>query len=143
MSYATQADVIARLSGGEEDLIRLTDRANPPLDMVDTAVLASADVDATATINSFISLKYPLPLASVPTTLVGWACDLIIFNLMRNRPTDDVRKARDEAMRCLREVRDGKASLGVDGTNTAPAESGGVFVHTGTPVFTAETLGDY
>lgn len=143
MPYATQSDVINRLPGGQEDLIRLTDRADPPLEAVDTTVLASAQVDATATINSLISVKYSLPLANVPTTLVGWECDLTIFNLMRGRPTDDVRKARDEAMRCLREVRDGKASLGVDATNTSPAESGGVFVTSGTPVFTADTLGDY
>ena len=143
MSYATQADVIARLSGGEEDLIRLTDRADPPLEMVDVAVLASAQVDATATINSFVSVKYSLPLTPVPATLVGVECDLIIFNLMRGRPSEAVQKARDDAMRYLRDVSAGKASIGVDAGNTAPAESGGVFVHSGTPVFTPETLGDY
>ena len=143
MPYATQADVIARLSGGEEDLIRLTDRADPPLDVVDAAVFASAQVDATATINSFVMVKHTLPLTPVPTTLVGIECDLIIFNLMRARPSDDVRKARDDALRFLRDVASGKASLGVDATNTAPAESGGVFVTAGTPVFTAESLGDY
>ena len=143
MPYATQADVIARLSGGEEDLIRLTDRADPPLEAVDATVLASAQVDATATINSFVSVRHTLPLTPVPTTLVGIESDLIIFNLMRARPSDDVRKARDDALRFLRDVASGKASLGVDATNTAPAESGGVFVTAGTPVFTASSLGDY
>ena len=143
MPYATQFDVINRLPGGQEDLIRLTDRADPPLEAVDTTVFASAQVDATATINSFVAIKHTLPLTPVPTTLVGIESDLIIFNLMRGRPSEAVQKARDDALRFLRDVAAGKASLGVDAANTAPAQSGGVFVHAGSPVFTPETLGDY
>lgn len=143
MPYATQSDVIARLSGGEEDLIRLTDRADPPLDVVDAAVLASAQLDATALIDSFLVQRYTLPLSPVPQMLKGIESDLTIFNLMRGRPSDAVQKNRDEAMRLLRDIGKGLASLGVDASNNAPVASGGVFVHAGTPVFTASSLGDY
>lgn len=141
MTYATQADMTARF--GSEDLIRLTDRADPPLDVVDAVVLAAAQADAAATIDSFVVVRYTLPLSPIPLMLKNIECDLAWFNLMRGRPTDDAQKRKDDAMRQLRDISAGKASLGVDAVGAAPTESGGVSFTSGAPVFTPETLSDY
>lgn len=141
MTYATQADMIARF--GEEDLIRLTDRADPPLEAIDATVLAAAQADAAATIDSFVASRYTLPLSPAPRVLSGVECDLTWFNLQRGRVTEDTQKRYDNAMRYLAKVSDGKVSLGPDASNALPAEAGGVLVTSTDPVFSPETLSDY
>lgn len=141
MTYATQADMIARF--GEEDLIRLTDRDDPPLEAVDATVLAAAQADAAATIDSFVASRYTLPLSPAPRVLAGIECDLAWFNLQRGRVTEDAQKRKDDALRFLRDVSAGKASLGPDASNALPAEAGGVLVTSTDPVFSPETLSDY
>ena len=141
MTYATQADMIARF--GEDDLIRLTDRDDPPLEAVDATVLAAAQADAAATIDSFVASRYTLPLSPAPRVLAGIECDLAWFNLQRGRVTEDAQKRKDDALRFLRDVSAGKASLGPDASNALPAEAGGVLVTSTDPVFSPETLSDY
>ena len=90
MTYATQADLVTRF--GEEDLIRLTDRADPPLDAIDSAVVAAALADAEAVIDGYVATRYTLPLATTPLLLRQIECDLAWFILQRGNPTEDAQK---------------------------------------------------
>ena len=141
MSYATQAQMIARF--GEEDLIRLTDRADPPLDVIDSNVLSAAQADAKAIIDSYVATRYTIPLVATPLLLTQIECDLAWFILQRGRPTDDATARNKTALSMLRDISMGKVSLGPDALNTIPADAGGVLIAAAAPVFTPELLRDY
>lgn len=141
MTYATQADLVTRF--GEEDLIRLTDRADPPLDAIDSAVVAAALADAEAVIDGYVATRYTLPLATTPLLLRQIECDLAWFILQRGNPTEDAQKRQQAAIAMLRDVSKGALSLGPDAANAVPTDAGGVQVSAGDAVFTPSTLADY
>ena len=141
MSYATQAQMIARF--GEEDLIRLTDRADPPLDAIDSSVLSAAQADAKAIIDSYVATRYTIPLAATPLLLTQIECDMAWYILQRSRPTDDATSRNTAALATLLLLSNGKVSLGPDATNTIPGDAGGVLIAAADAVFTPVTLRDY
>lgn len=73
MTYCTQADLVREF--GTEELVQLTDRADPPTGQIDAERVAQAIETATAEINVYLEGRYPLPLASTPTVLRRVAVD--------------------------------------------------------------------
>lgn len=141
MSYATQADMVDRF--GEEDLIRLTDRADPPLNVIYAPTLNARLADAQAVIESYVATKYTLPLAATPLLLRQLECDLAWYLLQGGNPSEDAKKRNDDAMRVLRDIAGGKVSLGPDSSSAVPAVAGGVLIDAAPAVFTPSTLSDY
>lgn len=141
MTYATSQDMVDRF--GESDLVRLTDRADPPLDAVDATVLLRAQEDAKAIIDTYLTARYTLPLSPVPLVLKRCECDLAYVALLGARVGDEWAKKQSGWMSWLKDVSKGTASLGVDATGTEPATGGGVFVDSEPPVFNRDTLADY
>jgi phage gp36-like protein len=155
MPYATATDLITRFSAKE--IAQRADRASPRLvneqllkDAAANASLAGysgpqqaaaaealvivqrALDDARDTIDSNISSRYELPIAPVPAILARIACNLARRYLYDDQVTDLVKSAFDDDMRTLRDVRDGKASLGAEAaTNQQPASTAGVELSTG------------
>lgn len=121
MTYATQQDLIDRF--GERELVELTDRADPPAGVIDAAVVAAALADADEIVNSYVGKRYDLPLASVPAVLTRVAGDIARHLLHKDAPSEAVQKARDEALRFLRDVSKGEAVLDSGGDEPAPAEA--------------------
>jgi phage gp36-like protein len=80
------------------------------------AVVQRALDDARNTIDSHIGGRYPLPIAPVPEILERVACDLARFYLYDDQVTETIQKRFDDAMKLLRDVRDGKSQLGPNGT---------------------------
>lgn len=119
MAYATQADMLARF--GEDELIQLTDRADPPIGAIDAAVLAARLADADALIDGYLAGRYSLPLASTPAILTQYACDVARYLLYGNKMPEDVRDRYEDALRFLGRVADGRIGLGV---TPAPAAGG-------------------
>ena len=138
MSYATQADMVSRF--GEEELIELTDRADPPLGVIDAAVLADAIADADAMIDSYIGRRYALPLATVPAVLVQVACALTRKALFKDLPPDEVVANHKDAMRYLENVSRGVAELGVAGVEVAADTTGAPQLQSGPQIFTTDTM---
>lgn len=134
MTYAVQQDLIDRF--GEEELIQLTDRADPPAEAIDATVVARALTDADDAINAALAVRYSLPLASVPKILIGYACDIARYRLYEDRVTEAVQRRFDDAMKFLRAVGKGEVSLGLDGAAAVPAQSGGPASDAGDRVFT-------
>lgn len=141
MTYATQQDMVDRF--GESDLVRLTDRADPPLDAVDATVLLRAQEDAKAVIDSYVAARYTLPLSPVPLVLKRCECDLAYVQLLGARVGDEWAKRQSYWLGWLKDVSKGTANLGPDATNTLPATEAGVFVDAEPPVFSRDTLADY
>lgn len=108
MSYATQADLIDRF--GEQELIQLTDRAG--LGVIDSDVLGRAVADADAEIDAYLSTRMALPLADPPAVLGRLAAVLVRHALYKDAVPDAVQAARDAVISLLRDVANGRASLG-------------------------------
>lgn len=108
--YASSDDMVTAF--GMDELIQLTD---PNAEVLDEAVLARALRSASAEADGYLAVRFTLPLPSVPDVLVNYCCDIALYRLMTLRRKSDVEEARiryEDALRFLREVARGKASLG-------------------------------
>ena len=139
MAYATQQDLIDRF--GESEVIALTDRSDPPAGAVDAAVAALALSDADSEIDVYVGRRYTLPLEPVPTVLVRVACDIARYRLSDDADvlTEEVSNRYNGALRLLRDLAAGKATLGV----AAPPVLDSPRVNAQPRVFTRETLADF
>ncbi len=77
--------------------------------------------DASATADSYIAIKYPLPLPDTPTALLGAVCDIARYRLYKDRATEEVRKRYEDAIGWLKRIADNKAVLVFD-PSVVPAE---------------------
>ena len=147
MTYCVQQDLIDRF--GPSEILELSDRSNTGA--IDATVVTRALTDADALVNSYISTKVTLPLVTVPTTLVRIAADVARYYLSDDRPTQAVKDNYAAAVKFLKDVAAGVATLGVDSSNQPPPISGGPQVRAGDRIFTvgntrtgtAGTLDDY
>lgn len=117
MAYCTQADLLMQIS--ENDLIQLTDDAGAGA--VDTDVVDRAIADADAEIDAYCGGRYEVPFATVPAVVRKTAVDIVLYNLCGRQPLGDMdeRTRRYEAaLRLLREVARGTASLGAGAPST-------------------------
>jgi len=121
MAYAMLQDVQDRI--GERELIALTDRSDPPLGVVDVTAVGRALADASAQIDAYLAGRYTLPLNNVPAELRRMAVEMGLYHLQSLRPLGDIedtRKRYEDCLRFLRELSDGKRSLGLS-ENSLPA----------------------
>jgi len=139
MAYATEANMIERF--GETEILELTDRDKDS--EVDSAVLDGALSDADALIDGYLAARYTLPLASVPSLLIGPACDIARFKLWDDRAPDEVRKRYDDALALLKLISNGTVVLPPDAQGEKPAASASMDFYCQTRVFTEETLADF
>lgn len=127
MPYATQQNMIDRF--GQQELIELTDEAN--LGAIDAAVLGVALTDADAEINSYLAGRYSLPLVQSTDELVRMACDIARYRLFDTRASEQVKARYDDAIKKLRDVSRGVASLGIDQSSQPVAVAGGATISSG------------
>ncbi|MDP2783299.1 MAG: DUF1320 domain-containing protein [Sulfurimicrobium sp.] len=126
MTYATLPDLVARY--GEDELVKLTDTNRSGV--IDAGVLGQAIADADSEIDSYLAVRYSLPLASVPTALKRIACDITRYRLYDNRAPEEIRKRYEDAVKWLAAVANGSVGLGMPPAQ-APAQSGGVMLIAG------------
>lgn len=120
MAYAVLQDLITRFS--ERRLIQLTDRFDPPAQVIDETVTSDALKHADDLIEGYVRDRYALPFAATPPILNGVACDIAYFRLFQE-PTDEARKRYDEALRTLRDIAKGLIKLPVEGGVEAPSRA--------------------
>lgn len=130
MVYASQANLVTLV--GEQELINLTDRVNVPPSAIDAAVVDRALRAADSEIDSYIGTRYGLPLASVPDIIQDQACVIALYKLNTVSMPEDVADRYKDAIRWLRDVQAGKASVpGLSESSQAP--SGGVVIVESSP----------
>lgn len=138
--YCTVQDLIDRY--GEDELIQLTDRADPPAGVVDAGVAEKAIADAGELIDAHLAARYTLPLATVPELLRRLACQIARYLLHDDAAPEEVRERYKDAERLLRDIGAGRVRLQADGAE--PTASAGIAkVAAPERVFTRDTLGDY
>jgi phage gp36-like protein len=87
-------------------------------------VVARAIADADAEIDSYCGVRYSVPFSTVPPVILKFSVDIAIYNLYaRRKGAPEDRKTRyDNAVRFLKDVSKGLASLGKDDPDSTPAE---------------------
>ncbi|EBV5768288.1 DUF1320 domain-containing protein [Salmonella enterica subsp. enterica] len=114
MMYASAQDMRDRYEN-IDDLLRL-----PGTDDLNEKKLTQALNDAGALVDSYLSVKYSLPLAVVPQVLVQHCCTVAFYYLCDEQSSEQARDRYREALTWLREVKNGGISIGVDETGSAP-----------------------
>jgi len=112
MAYCTQEDIEKRI--GEDDVAALTDYDGDG--SPDTEVVAAAIGDACALIDSYLSVRFTVPVSPVADVLRTRAVNLSVYflRLGRDSATEDVRRQYEDDVAWLGEVVNGKVSLGIE-----------------------------
>lgn len=113
MGYVTRQDIQDRLA--DEVLIELTDENGQAIDW---AVIDKAIDFANAEVDSYLGVRFSVPIDPVPLILRERATDIAIFHLYKKRISEsavempeEVRRAYEDAILWLEKVRDGKATI--------------------------------
>ena len=124
MAYCTQADLVARMS--EADLVRLTDHDGDG--SVDAAVVTAAISDADGHIDSYLQVKYTVPISPVPDVVRKRSVILTIYylQLYRDSVTESMQKAFEAVNAWLKMAAKGDVALGISPAPTESPGAGGV-----------------
>lgn len=116
MSFASVSDMQTRY--GAQELLLLGDRDNDGV--LDAGVVEAFLQDADAEIVSELAGAATIDALDPPLNLKRLACQIARYRLYGANPPEAVRMDYEDAVKFLRLVRDGKASL--DGGASAPTE---------------------
>jgi len=117
MAYCTQADVATRI--GDDRLVSLADHDDDGA--ADTDVVQGAIGSAEALMDSFLGLRYEVPLDPVPQAATTCAVNLTVYFLQlgRDSVTEDVREQYRADLEWLRTVAAGRARLNAEESDSA------------------------
>ena len=124
MTYATLQTMVERF--GDAELIQRTDRYGSG--QMDVQVMDRALADADAEVNSYLAVRYALPLAGVPTALARIAADMARYRLYDDGVPETVRKRYEDAVALLKRMASGDVKLVLDGDGQGGTGSGGTQV---------------
>lgn len=122
--YASLADL--QTLCGDEELIQLTDRADPPSGEIDEIVTAAALTAATHIIDGYVGAQYQLPLSSPVPVLTDYACDIARYRLYKTAATEQVQRRFDDAIKALVNISRGVIKLPIAEGGGEPAGRDGV-----------------
>lgn len=136
MAYCSSQDLIDRF--GNDELVRLTaqsDEYGAYGTVINQIQIDRALNDASATINSYLAARYPLPLANALPILNRLACDISRYFLHDTNPLDEVTNRYKEAIRYLEKVSKGDITLGVSSEGERPETMDGATIESAGSVF--------
>jgi phage gp36-like protein len=143
VAYCTLAEL--KLAKWERILIQLTAPTSTP-SAVDESVVTAAIADADAVIDSYLCLRYTVPLTTVPPVVNRLSMDIAIYFLyMRGHDVPDtVENKYNDAVKLLDKMASGKVGLGettLDPTPSTPSPFGQVDLYDNNK-FTMNAFGD-
>lgn len=121
--YCTLQDLDRRI--GTAKLLDLTDRGEVATGQIDTAVVDEAIADACAVIDSYVGVKYAVPMTDVPPIVEDLAKSIAIYKLHTYLPDAKVEKDYEDAMAMLKAIAEGKARLPLPGASSGEVKSTG------------------
>ena len=124
MAYCTQTDIEKRI--GAADLAALADYDGDG--SPDDEVVAAAIHDADSLIDSYLSVRFAVPVSPAPDALRARAVNVAVYflRLRRDSATQDARRQHEEDVAWLREVVQGSVSLGLEPSATESDRAPGV-----------------
>lgn len=126
-TYTTVAEMTSRLGERLQQILNVADGA----DVSANATLLAAIASANGSVDSFLRTRYDLPLTTTPDQLIDAASAIATYNMVARRPeiaTEADVEFKNDAMRYLRDIASGKASIdiGDDADATSIAQSASV-----------------
>lgn len=123
MAYATHANLVEQY--GNDFVVRSFDKDGNGT--VDAAVETKALEDASDEIDSYLSVRYGLPLPTIPRALTRVCGDIAIYRGSgeAGTVTDEKRLRYEDAVKWLKDIAKGVASLGLSATDESPAIASG------------------
>ena len=112
MAYATQSDLEAYF--GTEQLLIAADRDGDG--SADTGVITAGIAAAEEEIDSYLAVRYDLPLAATPGVLTRVCCDLAMYHMSvgHHSMTEDKETRYNNGVRWLEKLSKGIVTLGVE-----------------------------
>lgn len=102
MTYATRTDLEERYGADE-----LEQRES----VLAAGAVGRALADADAEVDGYVAAAYAVPLNPVPANIVRVACSIARYRLLGDAATEQARKDYEDAIRFLRDVQGGRATL--------------------------------
>lgn len=143
MAYCTQSDIEKLISTAELAQLTAESGGTP-----DAAVVAEAIAAADAEIDSYLLVRYQLPLSTVPARVKGLSVDMAIYKLCLRRSLKNVNEARrqayEDAVKFLQLVARGLAVIeGANGAEPAGQVQDVTEINSQTRVMSRDTLKDW
>lgn len=143
MPYADRGELVQRF--GDIEVSALEDPVGSGIP--DSAISEEALIDASDEIDSYILVRYSLPLPSVPQQLKRVCCDIARYRLYKDRPTEEITTRYNRSIKWLEQLAVGKVLLTFDPVLTPEQIDESVKqpvpyapIKSGNGVFTDETL---
>lgn len=108
--YASRDDLIKRFGAMEIESLEDPDNTGTPAAVVSETALSDAGQEA----DSYVAVRYPLPLPSYPTPLVVAVCDIARYRLYKDRPTEQITYRYERAVKWLEQLAAGKVIMFFD-----------------------------
>ena len=139
MAYATPQELISRYREALEVLAPGEQEGT-----IDEAALVQPLVDASEEIDAYLAARYPLPLKETPGVLVRLAADIAIYRLSSEAAslTEERRTRYEDAVKLLKSISRGEASLGGPDPDPSPSTEGAAITQSDR-VFSRESLRGY
>lgn len=136
--YCTKQDLIERFGIAE-----LEAKAwDQDLDTIDDAKVDQACQDATETVNLYVSTSITLPAETPPPILVRLSCDIARYFMQSQNPLDEAKERYRLAIRILKDIAAGNATINVESEPTQPANVDAQRDESDR-IFTRESLADF
>lgn len=138
MGYCTRQDILNR--EGADALFAAADRDRDG--QTDVLAVDAKIADASAEIDTYLSLRYPLPLNPVPPVLVRLCVDITLYrlSLTADALTKELRQRYEDAVSLLKKMAEGLVGLGIPTTPTADTggevKGGEILVSSNPRIFT-------
>lgn len=97
---------------GELELVQLTSKGSDT-GVIDDAVLTRAIESASDIASSYIGAAYNLPLATTPSVLIPYVCDIARYSLYDQEPTELVKDRYTAALSWFAKLARGEVTLGL------------------------------
>lgn len=112
--YADRNDLEARFGEGEMQQLEIMQTVSNSIE--------EALQDASEEIDSYIAVRYKLPLPETPSTLKRIACNIARYRLYFQRPTEEIENRYKAEIDFLKRIADGKAVLSILNTQNEVTE---------------------
>lgn len=141
MAYCTLDDILKMIP--QSVVIQLTD--DEGAGAVNTVRVDEAIDGAAAEVDGYCATRYSVPLNPVPAVIGKLSADLAIYNLYARvveTIPDTRKKQRDDAIRLLERIADGRVQLGSTGLEPVSAPQGKPTIVSSDRLFNRESMRD-
>lgn len=116
--YARKEDLIKRF--GEREIVALAGNED---EVIEDTIINTALTDAEELVNSYVAVKYALPLSIVPASLKRICCELAHYFLYKEVIPDELEKTYEKNLAFLKDIARGVVILECSQSGQTPEQA--------------------